>query len=282
MSGVSSDTRGRERVDDGGSQSLLRTDAGASIAVDVVLETRALTAGYEPGLPIVDGIDFTLQRGTSVTVLGPNGAGKSTFVKAVAGLLPIQSGDVLLNGEPIHALPAHRRIHHGLAFVPQTENIFATLSIRENLVLCATVLRDKILRAERIDAAFTMFPDLARRPGLAAGKLSGGQRQMLATARALLIDPLVLMLDEPSAGLSPKLVDTVFDSLARVRDSGVSIVLVEQNVRAALRFADEAIVLVDGALRHRGPAADLIDEPALGALFLGQRSTLPSRANVAS
>lgn len=237
-----------------------------------VLETRALVAGYEAGLPIVKGIDFRLPPGAFVAILGPNGAGKSTFVKAIAGLVPKFSGEVLLNGEPATDLAPHRMIRSGLAFVPQTENIFATMTIRENLQLCSAVIPDRALRRRRIDAAYAMFPDLARRPGLLAGSLSGGQRQMLATARALLVDPSVLILDEPSAGLSPKLVGEVFETIAAIRRTGVAIMLVEQNVRAALRVADEALVLVEGRVRHAGPAADLVDNPALGAMFLGDRT----------
>ncbi|TAM95062.1 MAG: ABC transporter ATP-binding protein [Rhizobiaceae bacterium] len=239
---------------------------------DTVLETRTLVAGYEAGLPIVKGIDFQLRKGAFVTILGPNGAGKSTFVKAIAGLVPKFSGDVLLNGKAVTAAAPHHMIRSGLAFVPQTENIFATMTIRENLQLCAAILPDRALLRQRTDAAYAMFPDLARRPGLLAGSLSGGQRQMLATARALLADPSVLILDEPSAGLSPKLVAEVFGTIATVRRTGVAIVLVEQNVRAALRIADDALVLVEGRVRHHGPAADLVDNPALGAMFLGDRS----------
>jgi len=236
---------------------------------DPVLETRALVAGYEAGLPIVKGIDFRLARGAFVTILGPNGAGKSTFVKAIAGLVPKFSGEVLLSGEAVTGVAPHHMIRSGLAFVPQTENVFATMTIRENLQLCAAILPDRTLRRQRIDAAYAMFPDLARRPGLLAGSLSGGQRQMLAIARALIVTPSVLILDEPSAGLSPKLVAEVFETIAAVRRTGVAIVLVEQNVRAALRIADEALVLVEGRVRHQGPAADLVDNPALGAMFLG-------------
>lgn len=240
-------------------------------ALHIVLQTESLVAGYEPGLPIVNGIDFTLPQGGFTTIIGPNGAGKSTFVKAIAGLLPHTSGKLLLNGQSIAGLAAHRLIHQGLAFVPQTENIFTSMSIRENLELCATIIDDRLQRRRRIDSIYQLFPDLARQRTLLAGRLSGGQRQMLATARALLSEPSVLMLDEPTAGLSPKLVDEVFATLQRVRQAGVAILLVEQNVRAALQFADEALVLVEGRIRHRGPAGVLIDNPQLGEMFLSGR-----------
>ncbi len=233
-----------------------------------VIETLALVAGYEPDLPIVKCVDLVVDAGDFLVILGPNGAGKSTFVKAVAGLVPVHGGHILLNGADITGRPAHELVSAGLAFVPQTENIFTTLSIEENLKLCAGVLPPK-RRKERIDAVLAMFPDLAGRLSIAAGALSGGQRQMLATARALLVEPSVIVLDEPSAGLSPKLVGDVFETLARVNEAGVTIVLVEQNVRAGLRVAKSALVLADGRVVHRGPAAGLADDPGLGAMFLG-------------
>ncbi|MCQ8782117.1 ABC transporter ATP-binding protein [Mangrovibrevibacter kandeliae] len=237
----------------------------------VVLRTSALVAGYEPDLPIVKGVDLAVERGDFLVILGPNGAGKSTLVKAIAGLVPIHGGTIALEDEDITARAAHRLVGAGLAFVPQTENVFTTLSIDENLKLCAGVL-PAALRAERIEAAYAMFPDLAARRAMAAGGLSGGQRQMLATARALLIEPRVIILDEPSAGLSPKLVGEVFETLARVNATGVTIVLVEQNVRAGLGAAKSALVLADGRVVHRGPAAGLADDPALGEMFLGRHA----------
>jgi branched-chain amino acid transport system ATP-binding protein len=235
-----------------------------------ILSIRNLVAGYEASLPIVRGVDLDVSGGEIVAVLGPNGAGKSTFVKAVAGVVATFSGSVALRGTDITGRPTHRRVADGLAFVPQTENIFATLSILENLQLCAGIL-PAALRAERIEAAFAMFPDLAARRGLAAGALSGGQRQMLATARALILEPAVLILDEPSAGLSPKLVHDVFETLTRVRRTGVAILLVEQNVRAALAIADRGVILAEGRVRHLAPAAELAADPGLGQLFLGER-----------
>jgi branched-chain amino acid transport system ATP-binding protein len=232
------------------------------------LSTRGLVAGYESDLPIVRGIDFTVKPGEFVVVLGPNGAGKSTFVKAIAGLVPVFEGRVKLGNDDITLLPAHEKIARGLAFVPQTENIFATLTIFENLELAADIL-PRQLRRERIASVQRMFPDLSKRPGLRAGQLSGGQRQMLAVARALIIDPQVLILDEPSAGLSPRIVGEVFANLAAINRNGVTIVLVEQNVKAALAIAHRGVVLVEGRLRHEGPAATLADDPIIAELYLG-------------
>jgi branched-chain amino acid transport system ATP-binding protein len=236
----------------------------------VALATKNLVAGYERDLPIVRGVDFSVANGELVVVLGPNGAGKSTFVKAIAGLVPIHSGAALLGGGDITHVPAHEKIRHGLAFVPQTENIFSTLTIEDNLRLAADIL-PKERRARRISDLYAMFPDLAARPSLRAGQLSGGQRQMLAVARALIVEPSVLILDEPSAGLSPKIVAEVFSRLKAINRAGVTIVLVEQNVKAALAIADRAVILVEGLVRHEGPAATLADDPIVAELYLGAR-----------
>ncbi len=233
------------------------------------LVAEAVTAGYEPGVPIVNGASLTVAAGEILAVLGPNGAGKSTFVKAMAGLVPIAGGTVRLGAEDITRMPAHRRLAAGLAYVPQTENVFASLSVADNLRIAADRLADAAVARRRMAALYDDFPDLARQRGLPAGRLSGGQRQMLAVARALLVSPGVLLLDEPSAGLSPKLVAEVFGRFAAIRDTGVAIVLVEQNVRAALAVADRAVVLVEGRDRHEGPAVGFADDPVVVDLFLG-------------
>jgi branched-chain amino acid transport system ATP-binding protein len=232
------------------------------------LVVRDLVAGYEPGVPIVNGASLTVAAGEIVAVLGPNGAGKSTLIKAIAGIAPIRSGAVFLGDEEITRLPAHRMVREGLAFVPQTENVFTGMSVEDNLRLAAGILpSDK--RTRRIAEIYRFFPDLARQRRLLAGRLSGGQRQMAAIARALIAAPRVLMLDEPSAGLSPKLVEGVFARLAEIRASGVAIVLVEQNARAALAIADRGLVLVEGRNRHEGRAAELWGDARVAALYLG-------------
>jgi len=232
------------------------------------LSTQALVAGYERDLPIVRGIDFAISTGELVVVLGPNGAGKSTLVKAIAGLVQIHSGTVRLADRDVTAVPAHEKVRQGLAFVPQTENIFTTLSIHENLLVAANILA-KEARSQRIAQLYGMFPDLAARPALKAGQLSGGQRQMLAVARALIVAPSVLVLDEPSAGLSPKVATEVFRTLKTINQTGVTILLVEQNVKAALAIAHRGVILVDGKLRHEGPAATLAGDPIVAELYLG-------------
>lgn len=234
------------------------------------LDIHGLEAAYEPGLPIVRGATLSVQPGEIVAILGPNGAGKSTLVKAVAGLVPVTAGRVLLHGQDITRVAAHRMVFEGLAFVPQTENVFANLTIAENLELAAAIL--KADRHERLAPVYTMFPDLERQRTLLAGRLSGGQRQMLAVARALIAQPRVLMLDEPSAGLSPKLVGQVLEQLKRVRDHGVTVVLVEQNVKAALAVADRAAVLVEGRERIVGTAAELRSDVRIADLYLGRHA----------
>lgn len=231
------------------------------------LHVEALEAGYEPGLPIVRGASLAVAPNEILAVLGPNGAGKSTLIKAIAGLVPVSSGRVNLHDRDITGRAAHRLVHEGLGFVPQTDNVFVNLSIDDNLDLAASVL--KVPKRQRLAELYALFPDLARQRRLLAGRLSGGQRQMLAVARALVGAPKVLMLDEPSAGLSPKLVGIVFDKLVEIRATGVTIVLVEQNVKAALAIADRAVILVEGRDRITGSARDLVGDPQVAALYLG-------------
>lgn len=234
------------------------------------LTIESLEAGYEPGLPIVKGASLTVAQGEIVAILGPNGAGKSTLVKAVAGLVAVSAGRVLLGALDITRIPAHQLCLHGLAFVPQSENVFANLTVAENLELAAAL--QKVDKRERLPALYAMFPDLARQRQLLAGRLSGGQRQMLAIARALIRLPQVLMLDEPSAGLSPRLVAEVFAKLREIRDSGVTVLLVEQNVKAALALADRAAVLVEGRERIVGSAAELVADERIAELYLGRQA----------
>jgi branched-chain amino acid transport system ATP-binding protein len=239
-----------------------------------LLEVEDLVAGYEPGLPIVRGASLAVAAGEIVALLGPNGAGKSTLMKALAGLVPVTAGAVRFEGADITRTPAHRRIAAGLAFSPQTENVFAAMTVADNLRLAADLMA-KTERAALVEAMYAMFPDLARQRRLLAGRLSGGQRQMLAIARALLVKPRALMLDEPSAGLSPKLVGAVFAKLAEIARGGVAVVLVEQNARAALALADRAYVLVQGQNRRQGRARDIAGDPHLAALYFGGAAPAP-------
>jgi branched-chain amino acid transport system ATP-binding protein len=240
------------------------TDAVPALAIE------ALEAGYEPGLPVVRGAWLTVLPGESVAVIGPNGAGKSSLVKAVAGLVPISGGRNLLFGKDITNVPAHRMIFEGLAFVPQTENVFVNLSVAENLELAADIV--KANRDERLAPVYAMFPDLHRQRAGLAGQLSGGQRQMLAVARGLIARPKLLILDEPSAGLGPKMVEQLFTKLREVRASGVTVLLVEQNVKAALALADRAAVLSEGKERIVAGSRDLLNDDRIAELYLGRRA----------
>ena len=240
-----------------------------------VLEVSDLVAGYEPGVPIVRGASIRVDSGEIVVVLGPNGAGKSSLIKAIAGLVPVSGGTVLLDGDDITTLPAHQMVRRGLAFVPQTENIFPTMSVEDNLRTAGGILKSKIA-TERIERMYETFPDLKNFRRTGAGNLSGGQRQMLAVARALIVEPKLLVLDEPSAGLSPKLVSMVFAMLSDIRRAGMTILLVEQNARAALAIGDRAYVLVEGRQAHEGVAAELWNDPVVAELYLGQRAHQPA------
>src|SRR5688500_1707578 len=241
----------------------------------VILAVDDLAAGYEPDVPIVRGVSIQVRAGDIVVILGPNGAGKSTLIKAIAGLAPKFSGRVFLAGEDITERKPHEMVRHGLAFVPQTENVFAAMTIDDNLQLAAAVLPQNA-RRRRIDAMLSLFPDLARQRALRAGRLSGGQRQMLAVARALMVEPKLLMLDEASAGLSPKLVEAVFAKIRHIREAGTTILLVEQNARAALAIGDRAYVLAEGRNAHEGKAAELWNDPVIGKLYLGLSDRLPA------
>ena len=244
------------------------------------LRAENLEAAYEPGLPIVRGASLAVETGEIVAILGPNGAGKSTFVKAMVGLVPVSAGRVLLGDDDITRVPAHEMVRRGLAFVPQTENVFANLTIAENLEMAAALLAaGRRERLDRLTPVYAMFPDLARQRMLRAGRLSGGQRQMLAIARALIARPRVLILDEPSAGLSPKLVAEVLAQLRSVRDSGVTVLLVEQNVKAALAVADRAAVMVEGRERIVANSAELLRDPRVAELYLGRHAAVPEAAN---
>ena len=241
---------------------------------DTIIAAENIFAGYEPGVPIVRGANIHVRRGEIVAVFGPNGAGKSTLVKAIAGLVQKFSGRVTLEGEDITHRRAHEMVRGGLAYVPQTENVFAGMTVDENLLIAAALL-PKAERRARIEAMHALFPDLARQQRLAAGRLSGGQRQMLALARALMVNPKVLMLDEPSAGLSPRLVEIVFAKVKDICRAGTTIVLVEQNARAALAVSDRAYILAEGQNRHEGRADTLWQDADMARLYLGASGSTP-------
>ncbi|MBM3545528.1 MAG: ABC transporter ATP-binding protein [Alphaproteobacteria bacterium] len=234
-----------------------------------ILIARDIVAGYAPDLPIVHGVSADIAPGEVVTIIGPNGAGKSTFVKALVGLLPISGGRVTLGGRDITGRPAHALVADGIAFVPQTANIFASLTIHENLVVGGHTVRGDL--RSRLERSYAMFPELAAKRNQRARVLSGGQRQMLAIGRALMTNPSVVVLDEPTAGLAPKVVGEVFVELRRLATSGVAVLMVEQNARAALAISDRGCVLAEGRNRAGGRAADLLADTVLAEAFLGGR-----------
>jgi branched-chain amino acid transport system ATP-binding protein len=237
--------------------------------VSAVLAARDITAGYAADVPIVRGASIGIAPGEILVLLGPNGAGKSTLLKAVVGLVPFVSGEVRLGAETLAGLPPHVCVARGIGYVPQVANVFTTLSVEENLRAGAYAAKSTPL-----DEAYARFPDLRAKARQAAGELSGGQRQMLAIARALMPRPKALLLDEPSAGLAPKVAAEMFAELRRIAASGVAVLLVEQNVRAGLRAADRAAVLVGGRIVLEALAESLIDDKRLGRLFLGDLGVL--------
>jgi len=232
-----------------------------------ILEVDKLAAGYVSSMMIIEDISISVREGEIVTILGPNGAGKSTLIRSICGLVNFMEGRINFQGKQISGLKTHEIINQAIAYVPQTNNVFSRLSVLHNLDLGAIVNPD--LRAERLDRMFELFPDLLKYCETKAGKLSGGQRQMLALARALMSNPVVLLLDEPSAGLSPLLRRQVFEQVERIREEGVTVVMVEQNARAALKVSDRGIVLSEGKLRLEGSADELLEHPSMSDIYFG-------------
>lgn len=231
-----------------------------------LLTAANIVAGYGP-VDILHGVSLRVEPGEFVTVIGPNGSGKSTLLKAIFGLVPPRSGVITFAGQDITGIPTERLVLRGLGYVPQSANIFAALTVAENLEMGAFVRKSAV--AARIDEMYGLFPDLAEHRRRRAGNLSGGQRQMLALARALMLDPQLLLLDEPSAGLSPAIMQTVFEQIQRIQERGVAAVIVEQNAREALNLSQRAYVLADGANRLEDSAAELLHNPEISRLYLG-------------
>ncbi len=233
----------------------------------VVLSCTDLVAGYLPDVDILTGCGVHVAQGELVGIIGPNGAGKSTLIKAMFGLVPVRSGKVVLRDQDITSRPAHRLVADGLGYVPQNNNIFPSLTVRENLEM-GLYLRPKDFAA-RSSAVAEIFPLLANRGAQRASSLSGGERQVVAMGRALMTDPTVLFLDEPSAGLSPLMQDTVFEAVSRINRAGVSILMVEQNARQCLDISDRAYVLDQGKNAYSGTGAELARDPKVIELYLG-------------
>lgn len=231
------------------------------------LHANEMRGGYGSGADILHGCTLTVQKGEIVVIVGPNGAGKSTAMKAVFGMLNLREGHVHLDGEDITRLSPQERVYKGMGFVPQTHNIFPTMTVRENLEMGAFIRKDDI--EPTIEQVYKLFPAVFEKRNQNAGELSGGQRQQVAVGRALMTQPKLLMLDEPTAGVSPIVMDELFDRIIEVAKTGISILMVEQNARQALEIADKGYVLVQGANAYTDTGANLLANPDVRRTFLG-------------
>lgn len=232
-----------------------------------LLVVEDVYAGYVQDLNILQGINFRIASGELVAVIGPNGAGKSTLAKAIFGLLTPNQGKIRFKGQEINGLKSNQIVTLGMGYVPQITNVFGTLTIEENLEMGAFIRKGSLTTLK--DKIFTMFPRLKERRHQKAGTLSGGERQMLAMGRVLMLDPELLILDEPSAALSPILVSSVFEQIKAINQTGIAIILVEQNAKKALMLADRGYVLESGRDRFSGLGQDLLNDPKVGELYLG-------------
>ena len=231
------------------------------------LEARKITGGYGSGPDILHSCDISVGKGEIAVIVGPNGAGKSTAMKAMLGLLNLKSGNVLIEGEDISKLSPQERVKKGISFVPQTRNVFAELTVRENLEVGAFLREDDVLKV--IQEIYDLFPILRDKKDQVVGQLSGGQRQQVALGRALMIRPSVLMLDEPTAGVSPIVMDELFEHIVKVKKTDVAIIMVEQNAKQALSISDRGYVLVTGENKFEGSGKELLNDPEVRRSFLG-------------
>ncbi len=230
-------------------------------------EGAKMTAGYGEGPDIISSCSITANRGEIVAILGPNGAGKSTAMKAMLGLLKLKSGSVTLNGEDISNINPQDRVKKGISFVPQTRNVFAELTVRENLEIGGFLTEGSL--KNKIESIYSLFPILSEKKSQVVGQLSGGQRQQVALGRALMSDPSVLMLDEPTAGVSPIVMDELFEHIIKVKKTNVAVIMVEQNAKQALSISDRGYVLVTGQNKFEGSGNDLLEDPEVRRSFLG-------------
>ncbi|MEY4397242.1 MAG: hypothetical protein RLZZ40_998 [Actinomycetota bacterium] len=239
----------------------------AQSAATPVVEAKDLFAGYLPGVNILNGTNLYANKGELIGIIGPNGAGKSTFLKAIFGLVKVREGSITLNGEDITGLKANQLVSRGVGFVPQTNNVFPSLTIEENLQM--GLYQAPKNYNERLEFVTGIFAELGKRLKQRAGSLSGGERQMVAMSRALMMDPTVLLLDEPSAGLSPARQDEAFIRVSEINKAGVTTIMVEQNARRCLQICDRGYVLDQGKDAYTGTGRDLLNDPKVIGLYLG-------------
>ena len=230
-------------------------------------EGNAMTGGYGSGPDIINSCTVNVNKGEIVSILGPNGAGKSTAMKAMLGLLNLKSGSVKIDGKDISKLSPQDRVKEGISFVPQTKNVFPGMTVEENLEMGAFLINDEI--KSTIEEIYNLFPILKEKRNQLVGELSGGQRQQVALGRALMIKPTVLMLDEPTAGVSPIVMDELFDHIIKVKRTNVAILMVEQNAKQALNISDRGYVLVTGENRYSGTGNELLNDSRVRSSFLG-------------
>jgi branched-chain amino acid transport system ATP-binding protein len=250
----------------------MNTAASALARKDAVVYVESVNAGYLPGINILNDCSLVAHQGELIGIIGPNGAGKSTLLESIFGLVNVRDGKIWLKGEDITNLKANKLVSKGVAFVPQTNNVFPSLTIQENLEM--GVFQNPKRFNERFEFVASVFPDLGKRRAQKAGSLSGGERQMVAMGRALMVDPSVLLLDEPSAGLSPVRQDEAFLRVKEVNKAGVTVVMVEQNARRCLQICDRAYVLDQGTDAHTGTGRELLNDPKMIELYLGNLAEL--------
>jgi len=236
-----------------------------------LLEVEDIVAGYGIGPDILTGLSLKVEADRSYCIIGPNGAGKSTLLKVICGLLPPRRGKVVLEGETLNGLRTDEILHRGICFVPQDRSLFPDMTIKENLRMGGYILNDRHEVDKRIDGVYEMFPILKERSGQLAKTLSGGQQQMLLLGRALVLRPKIIMLDEPSLGLAPIVSRQIFDSMRELKKAGITIMVVEQNARIGLQFADWGCVLDLGKAMFEGPSQTILDDPRIEELYLGRR-----------
>jgi len=236
-----------------------------------LLEIEDVVAGYGPGPDILTGVTLSIEEGTSYCIVGPNGAGKSTLLRTIAGILKPRAGEVRLDGTIMNGSRPDQMLAAGVCFVPQDASLFPTMTVRENLVMGGYLLGDRALKRQRLEMVFETFPALAERKSQNAGTLSGGEQQMVTLGRSLMVEPKMVMIDEPSLGLAPMIADQIFEKIRGFRELGITVVLVEQNAVKGLESVDWGFVLDLGSKEFEGPADGILADPRIRELYLGKQ-----------